>query len=576
MGNTRSSVRTGVLDWAVLAAGAVFCAGAVVFRFALTRASGAWLVQAPADFAAAFSRLTEREQLVMFPLGVATTIMTMIVLVRDGIGARRGRWRLAAVGGLFCASIASTLGSDPLEHTIIATANELASEVDATLLAPLLEQWRQWQWINLTLALLVAGSLVAAHRAPVPVASAASDGLTAHHRSLLFLLGAATLFEGYDRFIVSLALPYIGRDLGADEAQLGWVLSAIRAGALLSIPLGPMADRYGRRRLLLVTIVAYTVATAATGFSRGVVDFVLLQVCATVFLVAQLALAQVVIAEEFPAAHRGRGQGLLGAFAALGAGVAAILFPIFQHTAMGWRGLYFVGLVPLLLITYLRRALPETSRWQQAQGRPASRAVRLVEVMRAPHRVRFLVLMILALVLSAGAASAFGFASYRAANTFGWSPSQISAMILTGGGLGLSGWFVFGRLADSWGRRITGLLSVCGGTLAIVVFYRTPALFAAFVGLTFMESGAAIAVNSLGTELFPTRLRATAKAWITNAGIAGATAGLAAVGALAEVMGGAENVIALLALLPLLVAPALFLLPETRGQQLEEIVPGNE
>src|SRR4029453_12058289 len=77
------------------------------------------------------------------------------------------------------------------------------------------------------------------------------------------------------------------------------------------------------------------------------------------------ALAQVVMAEEFPAAARGMGQGLLGAAAALGGGLAAVLFPVLVKTALGWRGLYFVGIIPLLIVGYLRRSLPETRRWSE-------------------------------------------------------------------------------------------------------------------------------------------------------------------------------------------------------------------
>src|SRR5262249_38058185 len=122
-----------------------------------------------------------------------------------------------------------------------------------------------------------------AHRAPVVISESASS-LTAHHRRLLLLLGTATLFDGYDRFIVTLALPYIAHDLGAGEGVLGWALSVIRSGALLAIPLCLMADRVGRRIVLLATVLGYTLVTGLTGLSRGLTDFVFLQVVATVFL----------------------------------------------------------------------------------------------------------------------------------------------------------------------------------------------------------------------------------------------------------------------------------------------------
>ena len=394
--------------------------------------------------------------------------------------------------------------------------------------------------------------------------------LDARHRRLLALLGVATLFEGYDRFIASLALPYIGRDLGASEAALGYALSLIRLGALCSIALGWAADRYGRRRVLLFTVLAYTVTTAATGISHSLEAFVFWQLFATIFLTAELALAQVVVAEEFPAAMRGRGQGFLGAFAALGAGLAAMLFPLLQSTALGWRGLYFIGVLPLLVVAYLRRSLPETQRWVHVSAAPEMRQG-LAELLRPPLRSRFLLLNGIAVAMWVAASPAFGFASYHATNTLGWSPGQVSAMIVGGGALGMAGWFVLGHTADRFGRRVTGAASLALGAAAVATYYLTPWLVPAFALLVFGEAGVNIALNALGTELFPTHLRATAKSWITNAGILGALIGLAIVGALSERFGGAGDVIAALAILPLIATPLLFVLRETRHAELETI-----
>ena len=405
----------------------------------------------------------------------------------------------------------------------------------------------------------------------IGAALALGPGLSHHHRTVLLLLGAATLFEGYDRFIISLALPYIGRDLGASEAALGWSLSLIRLGALSSIALGWAADRYGRRRVLLFTVLGYTLATAATGFSRGLGTFVAFQLVATIFLTAELVLAQVVIAEEFPAKYRGRGQGMLGAFAALGAGGAAMLFPLLQATPLGWRGLYFVGLAPLLLVAHLRRRLPETRRWHRQITASPEMRTGLAELLRPGLRSRFLALNALAGSATFVAGAAFGFASYRATNTFGWSPAEVSGMIIAGGAIGMSGWFVLGRSADVVGRRVTGSIAMFGSGLAVAAFYGTPWLLPSFALLVFMEAGVAIALNTLGTELFPTRLRATAKSWLTNAGIVGSMLGLAAVGATSNALGGASTVILILALIPMIAAPFLFMLPETRGAELEDL-----
>ena len=556
-----------VIELAPVTLGMLFLLIALVFRLHVWRSVHALLPAAPAEFAVAFAALNAQQMEILFPLGVATTIAIVILLVQRGGGSPAGRLRIIAIVALVLSSIVSTTATDPLQHAIIGTL----PHVGADGIGPLLQAWTRWQWVHCGLALVVGGALVVAHRLPAAAEAVHVGGLTARHRTVLFLLGAATLFEGYDRFIVSLALPYIGKDLGASEGQLGYALSLIRVGALLSVALGRIADRVGRRRLLLVSVLAYTVATAATGLSQGLVTFVMFQLAATVFLVAELALAQVVIAEEFPAQWRGRGQGMLGAFGALGAGMAAILFPVMQPTSLGWRGLYLIGIAPLLLLTYLQRALPETRHWQGlhvAAGEPRAGAV---AVFQRGLRGRLCVLTVIATAASAVAGSAFGFMSFRATNDLGWTPAQVSKMIITGGGIGFWGWFVFGRLVDVFGRRRIGAISLIGGAGAIIAFYRTTWLLPSFTGMVFLEAGAAIAINALGTELFPTRVRATAKAWITNAGIIGAMLGLATVGAASAALGGAGVVIPLLAIAPALAAPLLFLLPETGSRELETL-----
>lgn len=570
-----------VLDGLVLAGAAAYVAAALVFGFVLWPGIARSLATAPAEFAAGFGRLNGLARGVFTGLGVLTSVVVLIALVREGgIVGRRGRLRLLAIIALVASGLVGALGLEPAGQAVLAAASSATSASGAVL--ELVARWNTWRLLNLGLGVLALGALAFAHRAPVVVSGAAA-ALTSHHRTLLLLLGTATLFEGYDRFILVLALPFIAQDLGivaadvsgaaaksAAEGALGWALSAVRSGALLAVPLCLMADRSGRRRILLVTVLGYTAATALTGLSRGLGDLIVLQLVATMFLTAELALAQVVIAEEFPAAARGMGQGLLGAAAAVGAGLAAVLFPILVHSPLGWRGLYFIGVVPLLIVGYLRRSLPETTRWSRLDE-SERRSGGLLQVLVPAHRRRFLVLMLLAAGATAAFATAFSFASYRAIDTFGWTPEQVSTMILTAGGLGFWGWIFFGRMADAIGRRPTAILCLLGSAVAIGAFYRTTVLFPSFAALVFFESGITIAVTSLSTECFPTPLRATARAWVTNAGMAGAVIGLGLVGALSGRMGGHAGVVAMLGLLPLVLAPLLFLLPETVGRELEQV-----
>ncbi len=522
-----------------------------------------------AEFEAAFRGIVGRERLLLFPLGVATSIVTLLALLEHAnFRSWRTRFQAAALVLVFGSGFLATGPLASAAEAVLAAAPEVFAEG----LSPLLDHWQLVRGLAFGLTVTAFASLVAAYWMPlVVVPREAGVALAPRHRTLLLLLGTATLFEGYDRFIASLALPYIGEDLGAAESTLGYALSAIRIGALASTALGRFADRRGRRNLLLITILAYTVATAATGFSRGIVEFVLFQLLATIFLSAELSLAQVVIAEEFPPGFRAKGQAYLGAFGALGAGIAAMLFPIFQETAYGWRGLYFIGIAPLLLVGYFRRALPETARFERARSEGRTERYGFRDLLAPRLRLRFLVLLSLSIAITMAASPAFAFASYRATRDFGWSPAGVSAMILIGGGLGLGGWAVFGMLAERLGRRAVGLLAFAGGGLAVLAYYQSPWLAAAFGTLVFVEAGANVALNSLGTELFPTPMRSTAKSWITSAGFVGGVLGLAIVGLLADPLGGIERVITLLASLPMIVSPAIFLLPETRASDLEEL-----
>lgn len=525
------------------------------------------------EFAVDFARLAARERLLSFPLGVGASIVALIVLLRHGaFGSRRARLEGAAILLLFLSGILVTLVVAPLAREI----ERMATAAPGNEVSPRLEHWRLWHSVQLGGAWAVLALLVTARRQPLPAADEASAfGLSPRHRTLLFLLGTATFFEGYDNFIVSMALPYIGRDLGASAGGLGLALSAIRLGALVSIVFGWIADRSGRRRMLLLTIVAYTVATAATGLSRGIADFVALQLVAQIFLVTELSVAQVVITEEFPANFRSVGQGLLGTFGALGAGLAAVFFPLFQATPLGWRGLYFVGIAPLLLTAYLRRSLPETARWHDARRRGETRRARVGELMSPSAGPRFACLLVVSFAVGCAASPAFGFASYHATEAYGWSPAEVSAMVLLGGGLGMAGWFCWGVLAERAGRRSVGAVALAGTGGATWLYYATPWLAPAFASLVFMQAGAMVALNALGTEVFPTRLRSTAKSWITNAGVVGAVAGMGAVGLLSAGLGGADRVIRLCAALPVLSAAGLLAVPETRGLELEEISEGS-
>ncbi len=121
--------------------------------------------------------------------------------------------------------------------------------------------------------------------------------LTRRQWRVLGLVAAASLFDQYDLGLFSLALKQIQTELGIAEERLGLLGAIVIFGALPSSLLALAADRFGRRRLLLVTIVAYTLLTGATAFAPNAESFVALQFLARTFITAEIVLAMVVVAE---------------------------------------------------------------------------------------------------------------------------------------------------------------------------------------------------------------------------------------------------------------------------------------
>ena len=138
----------------------------------------------------------------------------------------------------------------------------------------------------------------------------------------MVLLVPATFFQGYDILAVSLALPLIREQFHLSMEQSGFLVSAVFAGSFGIFLLLPLADRFGRRPLLMVTIIGYTIATFLTSFSRGVTDFIVYQFISHAFLTTEDMLSVIMVVELAEPEKRGRALGILASAAAFGQAAA--------------------------------------------------------------------------------------------------------------------------------------------------------------------------------------------------------------------------------------------------------------
>ena len=401
--------------------------------------------------------------------------------------------------------------------------------------------------------------------------------LTRRQWRVLGLLGTAELFDHYDLGILTLALLQIQVGLGVAEDEIGTLASIVRLGAVPALLAGILADRFGRRRLLLFTVLAFTVTTFATAFVQTPGQFAAVQFLTRAFLYAETSLAVVVVAEELAARDRGWGLGMLGALGALGHGVAALVFAFVELLPFGWRALYALGALPLLAIAWLRRGLPETQRFERARAergeaegvlRPALALVRMY-----PGRLARLLV----------AAAAFDFVWVVAAffmakslqEVHGWTPAGVTALYVIGGALAIVGNIAAGLWSDRIGRRATLALLIASYGLACLGFYNLHIGVVAplWIVMIFASQGAQVLFKALGSELFPTSYRSTASVVRATFGTLVGAFALWLESQLYATAGSHAAVISWL--VPMLVVSigVAFALPETATRELEQIAP---
>jgi putative MFS transporter len=387
-------------------------------------------------------------------------------------------------------------------------------------------------------------------------------------RRLIALLAPATFFEGYDGLVLGLALPLIRDEFHLSLAGAGVVASIVFGGSFGVLVLLPLADRLGRRPMLSLTIVGYTVATFATAFSRGVAMFVACQFVARIFLGAEYALATIVLVETLPPERRGKRLGLVSSMSAFGQVGAGVGFLVVDALGASWRLLYLVGILPLLLVTRARRALPESVPWQAGRASGAFHGGGWSSL-RGVHPRWLAGSMALSLLFAVFPTAVTTFASTLVLKEWRWELSTINPAYVVVWAVAVSGFFVAGRLMDALGRRPTSALFLFGAAAAGLVAFHLSTTAGRVLGLglvIFFLTGATPCVAAYSTELFPVRSRGRVGAVLRAANIAGAGVAPAITGFLSGPLGGVGPALAAMGLSYALGgAVVLGLLPETRG-----------
>jgi MFS family permease len=408
--------------------------------------------------------------------------------------------------------------------------------------------------------------------------------VTAEQRRTLLAASLGWMLDSMDMMLYSMALVAIRREMGISASTSGLLISVtLVSSAAGGVLFGLLADRIGRARALIGSILVYSVFTAACGLAQNVVQLAVFRILLGLGVGGEWATGAALVSETWPAQHRAKALGLMQSSWAVGYALAALVTAAVMPR-FGWRAVFFVGVLPALVTVWIRRKVPEPEIWKKSkvQG-PKSKVAGspstldgLRALFRADLRRRTII------VTAMNAASMFGWWGL-----FTWIPGYL-ALPVSQGGRGLNilstskwillmqagmwlGYVSFGFLADSFGRKRT-YISYLLVAAALVPFYslaRSPEavmLLGPFVA--FFGTGYFTGFGAISSELFPTAVRGTAMGFAYNFGRGLSAMAPYSIGRLSESYGlGASFLTTSAAFL----AAALIALglEETRGKRLE-------
>ncbi|WP_334072797.1 MULTISPECIES: MFS transporter [Paenibacillus] len=334
-------------------------------------------------------------------------------------------------------------------------------------------------------------------------------------RKLLFSAGLSWMFDAMDVGIISFIAAALATEWSLTPQQTGLFTSMNSVGMAVGAAFaGIMADKYGRRAVLLWTLLIFSIASGLSAAATSFAVLLLLRFIAGFGLGGELPVASTLVSESVPAKDRGRAVVLLESYWAAG-WIAAALIAYFVIPRYGWQAAFIIGAVPALYALYLRKSIQDPPRFkeQARSGSAASLSVRerFMSVWASPHRKSTIMLWILWFTVV--------FSYY---GMFLWLPN---VMLLKGFSLvksfeyvlimtlaQLPGYFTAAYFIEKFGRKFVLVVYLILTAASAAWFGNATSegmLIAAGICLSFFNLGAWGGMYAYTPELYPTRVRST-------------------------------------------------------------------
>jgi MFS family permease len=403
--------------------------------------------------------------------------------------------------------------------------------------------------------------------------------LDQHERRTMLATGGGWALDAFDVQVYSYVIPTLVAAWSMSRTEAGILgTAALLISAVGGWITGVLCDRFGRVRMLQITIVWFAFFTFLSGFTNNFTELLICRGLQGLGFGGEWAAGSVLMGEVIRAKYRGRAVGVVQASWHIGWGVSAIVFALFFSLLpadIAWRSMFWVGIVPALFVLYIRRAVSEPTVFARSAAQD-SRGIfsKFLEIFSPTYLQRTILCVLVAAGVQGG---------YYALSI--WLPTYLKttkglSVINTGGYLlviiagAWCGCIAGAHLADAIGRKKTFLLFAVAASLIAFLYTHlqisdTTMLVLGFP-LGFCANGIFAPMGPFLTELFPTAIRGTAQGFCFNAGRALGAFFPTMVGYLSASMDLGEAIgLFTIGAYFLLIAAAL-LLPETNGMDLSD------
>ena len=401
--------------------------------------------------------------------------------------------------------------------------------------------------------------------------------LTPGERHTLIATFGGWALDGMDVMAYSFVIPTLMTTwhiTGGEAGLLGTAALLISAaGGWLA---GLLADRYGRVRILQLTIAWFALFTFLSGLTNSWWQLLFTRGLQGLGFGGEWAVGSVLMGETIRARHRGKAVGTVQAGWAIGWGLAALCYALLFSLlppAIAWRAMFLIGILPAFLVFYIRRNVPEPEVYSKTrQSIIAGHTVSFLEIFH-PNLLHITALTSLVAIGAQG--------GYYAITT--WLPTFLKtqrhlSVLNTGGYLAvviagsLAGYLLSAHLADWLGRKTTLILFAVGSFTTVVGYTYAPIgnhlMLALGFPLGFFASGVFSPIGAFFTELFPNRLRGSGQGFSYSFGRALGAIFPTLVGYLSATMPLSHAIAVFAVAAYALMILAVVLLPETRGRDL--------